>query len=204
MTFIVTTPNRVMETAILKGLAYYTTRTIQKSIPKITQDIKDLVVLELQLSSTYSSLLGGDLRKDFGIPAGEEISRVSAVVNTIAQNISVEYVNSYFGGIRVGILKKGFADILNLPASVIHDAKNHLPWLDWLLIQGDTIIVSDFVVKYGQSAYSRSGDAVMIESIGGYWKVDSRFSGTEQDNWLTRTLGALDNEIGNIMHKYLY
>lgn len=203
MTFIVTTPNRVIEAEINKAISDKTTKLIKSKLNNIKQEIQFEVKYALNTSRTYYELITGDLRSHFGIPAGEEAARVESIVNTIADNVSVEYINSYFGGLKIGILREGFKDILGLPAAVINTAKGNLAWLEWLLLQGDNIIVSDFIIKRGQNPFSRSGDAIMIEQIGGFWKVPSSFSGTANDNWLTRVLSQLENVITKIINRNL-
>jgi hypothetical protein len=203
MTFIVTTPNRVIEQEIMKAMAGITTKRIRNKLSTIKREIQAEAKDDLRSSRTYNELLAGDLRNHFGIPAGEESQRVNSIVDTICDNIEVIYVNSYFGGIRVGILQDGFKDILSLPASVIQAATGNLRWLDWLLLQGDNIIVSDFIIAKGNYPFSRSGDAIMIEKVGGFWKVPSSFSGTASDNWLIRVLSQLEPTIEKIFKRNL-
>jgi hypothetical protein len=75
-----------------------------------------------------------------------------------------------------------------------------LPWLEWLLLKGNSIIVRNYNVKYGQNPRSRSGDAIMIDSTSS-WRVPPEFAGTTRDNWTTRALNRVDKDINRIIQQ---
>ena len=60
-----------------------------------------------------------------------------------------------------------------------------LDWLNWLLTRGDDIIVGDysFVERTGSG---RSGLGDMV--AGGMFRIPPEYSGTGDDNFITRTL----------------
>jgi hypothetical protein len=93
------------------------------------------------------------------------------------------------GGLEIGVLQADFADILSLPeASIVDASGNVLPWLEWLLLRGDQIIIAGHQIQFGNFPNSRSGNAIMIEDDSQAWRIPPIFSGVINDNWLTRVL----------------
>jgi len=81
---------------------------------------------------------------------------------------------------------------------VVTEKGESLPWIEWLLKRGDDIIISDYHVVEGD--HGRTGMATM--KPGGNYKVsrvNPSFSGTEDDNFVTRALDGKEMEIANIL-----
>lgn len=200
---IVTTPDRVIIHNILLGMKDILNKQLPKTIQNIKSEVQAEVISAFRSSRIYQELVIGDLRKHFGLPKGQEFNLVDTIIQKIASSVIVDYVpialfgTNFQGGIVIHIQKEGFADLLTLPEAVV----DNNPWLDWLIMQGDRIIVSDFSVAFGNFPFSRSGDAIMIKNIGGFWKVPSFASGTPNNNWITRTLELMQNNISDIVEK---
>lgn len=162
-----------------------------KEVPKI--------FIERDFTGIYNRLVNGPLNLDFGFKKGEEASRINAILAQIGRSIQVEYKDmrrsggaiSKSSGFTVKILKTDFLDILDLSeAKVINISRNPraakvLPWLDWLLLKGDDLIISRHIISFEESPNSRSGGAVMISNKGG-WSVPTGSKGTRDNNWLTK------------------
>ena len=88
------------------------------------------------------------------------------------------------GGVTIGIQPSSFVNLLGLGITETENVGN-IPWLQWLLTAGDSIIIADFGVDYGP--YGRSGMARMTVSRRPF-KVDSAFSGTPENNFITKAL----------------
>lgn len=160
---------------------------------------------ERDATGIYNRLVNGPLNLDFGFIKGEEASRIDAILDQIGKSIIVEYKDMRISGgaITVGsgftikILQADFFDILDLSeAKVINISKNPkaakiLHWLDWLLLQGDSIIISEHIIKF-EEGRGRSGGAVMIKNKGG-WNVPLGSSGTVSNNWLTKEVADAKN-----------
>jgi hypothetical protein len=98
------------------------------------------------------------------------------------------------------MIKENYEDVLSsADAFVIDDAKSlKLPWLEWLLLYGGKIIVRSYEVKVGPNPHSRTGLAIMKPSKKN-WRVPAEFSGTRENNWVTRALDRLDDSIPNLI-----
>jgi hypothetical protein len=66
---------------------------------------------------------------------------------------------------------------------------------------GDNVIVKDF--EFDMNGMGRSGMGTMSSSPGSMWKIDSQFSGNQDDNFITRALEnpVTVNNITNILSK---
>ena len=75
-----------------------------------------------------------------------------------------------------------------------------IPWLNWLLTAGDSILIANFGVEFG--SYGRTGKARMSGNFAPY-KVHSSFSGTPDNNFITRAIAAVYPQIKEIIRKEL-
>ena len=91
-----------------------------------------------------------------------------------------------------------FANLLSLPEASQPIEGGSLPWLSWLLTAGDSIIIANFGVEFGSFPQSRTGGARMAQKAAPY-KVNSAFSGTEDDNFITRSISVASGEIRRII-----
>lgn len=171
---------------------------IEKAIPPKINEI-------FENTNTYEAILNGPLRNELGIPAGENMSRLKAIINELASQIIVEFKpikrrgTNWTGGYNIFIFQRDFRKVLSLPESNINTPNGNLPWLKWLLIEGDRIIIDGYVVKPGNFKASRSGGAIMTKpgrdpikswtstpSTG--WSVPKEHSGVRDANWITRSI----------------
>jgi len=185
---------------------------VNKAIPTISTDIKNKISTALRDQPEYISLMTGKLKAEFGIPDSSTIeSVIEGLVNSLViekQPITIRSRAGIFGGIKLTMMKSDdlngliYTDI----ASVIDEDGYSLPWLKWLLLEGSNTIVKNYSVQYGASPYSRSGLAVMKPSSSD-WSVPSEFSGTEKDNWTTRAVNSVEQDVyailQNNIEKYL-
>lgn len=176
----------------------------QSAKPKIESGIKNLVLSALLNCPEIKSLQSGQLRLDFGLPIDPTNEIITAVVNST-------YV--YFKNFRftkytvknvfsIYIQPSDFRNLIdNAYANVITEQGEVLPWLEWLLTAGDAVVISGYSVEYGPNKNSRTGAAVMVPV--GFFKVDSQYSGTVENNFITRALQGKENEISEIIRKNL-
>jgi len=78
-----------------------------------------------------------------------------------------------------------------------------LEWLRWLLLEGGKVIVSDYEYRQGSKrGGSRTGLGIMIKRRGG-WKVPAAIAGIESDNFVTRALSEIQDNIDIIVRQEL-
>jgi hypothetical protein len=170
--------------------------SLNKSLKRIQQAVKSIVRSAIDSSPEIASLRGGTLKLDFGLVGDHTMDIVNAISNSVFVTMKPVKLagNSISGGISVAIQPDDYSLLLSLPASrQLTERGVSLPWLDWLLNLGDTLIIADFGVQYGP--YGRTGGAHMISKNRPY-KVDTRYSGTASDNFITRALSRSHKQIG--------
>lgn len=176
----------------------------QKAKPRIESGVKEIVKTALMNSSEIASLKDGSLRLDFGLvidPTEELIYAITNSVHVLFKNFRF-YKNTMSNVMSVYIQPSDYGNLLSLAvANVITERGEVLPWLEWMLTAGNAIVVAGYSVEYGNFKNSRTGGAVM-EPVG-FFKVDSRFSGTPEDNFITRAIEPYGQQINDLIKNSL-
>ena len=177
-----------IEKKMLRAIVDEANKGFLKSIVKAKEPIKVIVRSALEASPEISSLNGGTLRADFGIPIGKDVT--TAIVTSVAESIT--FMTQKFslkgrnisGGVTIGIQPTSFVNLLGLGNTELEKGGS-IPWLQRLLTSGDSIIIADFGIDYGPKGRSGMGSMTVKQRP---FKVDSSFSGTATDNFITRAL----------------
>jgi hypothetical protein len=201
---IIKESNNELERRTLASSQVEIKKIFQKAKVKIHAEIINLVVEALSSCPEIQSLRSGKLRSDFGLPndVTEEI------VYSIANSTYVYFRDFQFTKatvenlLSVYIQPSDFKNLLNSDFAMVETDKGELlPWLKWLLLEGDSIIINQYHVSYGTYPTSRTGEAIMLP--GSVFKVDSQFSGTAEDNFITRALDRYEDRISEIVRTSL-
>ena len=101
---------------------------------------------------------------------------------------------------QINIQPSTYSNLLSLPvAQQALEIEARIPWLEWLLTAGDSIIIAHYGVEYG-AGLGRSGGAHMVglkDAPFGPYKVNSAFSGNLNDNFITRSIKRSEAQIKN-------
>lgn len=181
---------RIHLTSVLKRAA----QAVQRRCGEICDDM-------ISNTEEYKQLLGGELLGELGVPNIE--ARLRNILTTIKSSVEVDATPVIVRGdvlecgLIVKMVRSDFMDILGLPDAEYNTEKGtNIPWLDWLLTQGDRIIVIGYDVEIArtakQKAVSRTGLALMKRGSG--WRVPPEFSGTLEDNFITRAFNVSELE----------
>ena len=178
--------------------------------------LKSIVQQAILDSSEMESLRGGKLQGQLGLYPSlatnvpQDIAEaVADSVELIARKTFVKGSVGLQGGLSMAIQPTDFSNISNMPdSSIKYYSKRYnrivnLDWLDWLLNRGEEVIVSDYIVEYG--SHGRSGKAKMKRSTGAAWKIDSAYSGTADDNFISRSLNdpSVRNNILKVLNQLM-
>lgn len=196
--------NAKIEKSILAASETEIKAIFQKAKTKIHARIINLVVDALSRSPEIISLQSGSLKYDFGL----DTDPTQEIIYAVANSTYVYFKNFKFNKntvtniLSVYIQPEDFRNLLTSGfAQTITNNGQVLPWLTWLLTAGDSIIITQYHVDYGMYASSRSGGAIM--KPGGAFKVDSEFSGTIDNNFITRAIKGYEGEITDIIRNSL-
>lgn len=167
-------------------------------IIKIRQRIEKLIGQSIRQSPEYDSLLSGTLREHFGLGDQVNIDFVlDTIIEIIQAEIKIEYIKEgLFGTLRIEILLPQIFDSLfdiSGTSYVSPPSGSNIPWLQWLLLRGDSKVIVDYQINLAKRnrKSSRTGSAIMVRptrTISQGWGVPSEFSGVEDNNWLTRSI----------------
>lgn len=186
-----------IESNILSALSVQFNASMKSKKNKILQDVKTLIPSWISSQPEMQSLLSSDplsLIGQFGITISPT-SIVSAIVSSVVNSANILIIpydkKLSGGGIELNIQPDNFANLLGLPQGHSFYQDGNLHWLDWLLNRGDEIIVAGY--QYDpQTGIGRSKLGNM--KTGGSFRVPPEFSGTEQNNFITRALVGSNQE----------
>lgn len=182
---------------------------INNHISKNRQRILDAIVIEtdkiLTSSEIYRSLVSGELAAHFGFYKNKEEARVRPILNKFLLSFHTNFTPFKIGGGRFTVsgIRSDFQDVFGLSDAVIQGknkkefkTKYPLPWLEWLLKEGDSVLVDGYRIKLGDFN-GRSGRAIMVPK--GQFKVPNSLkdgtAGTLSDNWITKEVLSPEYEI---------
>tara|TARA_R100000005_G_C4981649_1_gene191250 strand:+ start:1035 stop:1712 length:678 start_codon:yes stop_codon:yes gene_type:complete len=154
------------------------------------------------MNSEVSQIMESDMRGQLGLTAAKASSAVNGIIAGITNSIMYTHKplklsgTNLSGGVSIHVQPEDFTNIFTSVGvnsqikyySTYYNKVVQLDWLNWILMRGDAIIVTDG--QYMQMAgEGRSGVGKMVRTSSvNIWKVPSQISGTAFDNIITRTL----------------
>ena len=174
----------------------------------IENKCKNLVSKWISAQPEIESLTSGlpsSLAGQFGLIPGSESFAIKDIIESVENSISLtlqKFDNKLNGGLYIYFQPSNFANLLGLSSGHTFYRDGDLHWMDWLLNQGDRIIVVNYSYN-PQTGVGRSKLGNMVNS--GSFRVPPEFSGTPDDNFITRALigRKQESEIFNIIMKEL-
>lgn len=180
---------------------------LNKNITRIRDKAKNLVKSWVFMQPEIQSLLlggPGSLIGYFGITTTSQ-QIVDSIINSVAESIEVKltkYAVDLSGGLEIRFQPSSFINLLSISEGHTIYGNGDLHWLEWLLNRGDTIIVANY--QYNPvTGLGRSGLGVMVS--GGSFRVPPQFSGTSDNNFITRALigKTQEKQIAELLQKVL-
>mgnify|MGYP001054753414 FL=1 len=200
--------DRAIVAKINVALAKEIDGAFMKRSSEIRNRIKPIIANALFGSPEILSLQGGVLRFDFGLTGDPGPQIVNAVVESLQVKIEKTRgnANGISGGLTLSVQPSDYSNLLTLPVAMqALEIEGRVPWLEWLLFAGDSIIIAHYGVEYG-AGLGRSGGAHMVslkDAPLGPYKVNSAFSGTIDNNFITRAISRVSSKIKNAIKKIL-
>ena len=197
--------NQAIQQKILKALLPDCKKAMNNAMSYMKNNLPIIIQNAIFNSPEYVSLVSGTLRLELGIP--DASSKINGLINTWISNIVYDVKppaitsKQIIGKFTVRAIKSDFSDVLGSNYAYVMDNLRgySLPWLEWLLLDGSKTIISSYDVFFGPNPRSRTGGAVMKLSTSG-WKI-SEFSGTQDNNWITRALDTTSQDVENLLQK---
>jgi hypothetical protein len=197
--------NADISNKILQALLADVTKYMDNGISTIKNQLPQIIRQGIVSAPEYQSLLSGELRYEFGI--ADPGPKLAGLIDIWANNISYSQmkptiVNNKIKAIfSANTIRIDYADVLYTDYALVIDATRgySLPWLEWLLLEGSKTIIDNYEVILGPNRFSRTGNALM-KSSNQSWKVPSAYSGTASDNWITRSIDSVSDDIENLLN----
>ena len=179
-------------------------RVLRSKVKKVRDDLKISIGRWIFASPEFVSLsqegVPNGLNAQLGLSPGqgalsvEQIKR--AIIGSIEVNLVTDKKNVNKVSLTINIQPSDMRNILGIPAGVvITENGSPLEWLNWLINLGTSTIVFGF--SYKSAVDGRSGGGRM--ESGGSWRIPPQFSGTIDDNFITRALNGNQREIQKIL-----
>lgn len=139
----------------------------------------------VSLKSSDSSSLAGL----FGLTPPNADRAANVIIDAVVSSLNIKLVpyNKTFttGGLEISFQPSDFSNLLSLQEGHTKIYNGDLHWLQWLLQRGDSIIITNYQYNPG-TGLGRSGLGSMVQ--GGSFRVPPQFSGTDNNNFITRAL----------------
>lgn len=199
--------NKSLTTKINKGLS-----NIQR---ELTKGLRRLIHEKIVKRPEYISLISATLRGEFGLENPEQL--LGAIIEIFLQSFKTELKlanikdSTFFAKLSIQV-KVDFERLANLPEAFQPATNDNsffnggsvdlLPWLRWILLEGTAPLVLDHSVVRDQGR-GRSGlNFLMSYTPGQNYAISKRqFTGTENDNFLTRAITENSEEIQRYIRK---
>lgn len=184
------------EKFILSSLEKQFDKAINKSLSLIKTGIAPIIYEAISGCDEIRELQNGQLRGELGLTSSQAQSAADEIAKAVSQSIEFNNTKASMGGkggLSIYVQPSNFENVLSIGQSDItyysrrYKGQVTLEWLDWLLKRGDAIIVGSFHFD-PIAGKGRSGLGRMKET--GVWRINSSYSGTEDDNFITRALGT--------------
>lgn len=178
-----------------KAVSAELTEVFQKSLIDIKNDLGKFIRERIEDTPEYQSITTGQLHGELGLvnPKASMDAVIAQVIDSMQLQIdNVGFSSSYSmrGGISLNLIPSNYADLLGLPAAKYTSNQYEIPWLEWLLIKGNNLLVLNYRVitnlNVVSKRYSRTGKGLMIKSKTRNWRVPPQYQGTPDDNFLLR------------------
>ena len=184
-----------LERKLIKELDKILNKSMIKSAKELTPIVQEIIKKSLLESEDLKALSSGDLIGEFGIRSSTAATVAQQIALNVSQTVIVSPMNVSLktkrGGISLKVQPNDLQNVLSIPnGSYTYYSRRYkkdvtINWLDWFLTKGDAIIVAKFYFEESGGA-GRSGRG--SKQKGGSWRVRPEYSGTLEDNAVTRAL----------------
>ena len=199
------TPLKRIENNILNAAIKHLNSRLGRLPSIITKRARNLIKDALIRSPVTSSLISGKLREEFGVVDAD--AELQQIFQAISQTVNVTTSRARRRGgrvhmnIRLTAVPFDLDKIVGTAGSYTTEKGAMIPWFQWLTAAGDRIIVRNYDIEGGYSKFSRTGDKIMVKSGRKGWRVPPEYSGSPNNNFVTRAADSILPELGRYINK---
>ncbi len=195
------TAQKQISTEVNKALTKAINKTLADAAVKIKRGAYPVIRNAIAESPEIQSLKSGTLKAEFGLESDKTSELIDAIMSSLDVTVTKVRGGKFArsGSVAIVLQPNNYENLLSKAfASQLTEDGTVLPWLSWLLTLGDKIIIADFGVVLGE--FGRSGGGRMAKQAKPY-KVNSSFSGTTNNNFITRAVRSAAPVIQNLLKK---
>tara|TARA_B100001059_G_scaffold236756_1_gene289816 strand:+ start:2042 stop:2668 length:627 start_codon:yes stop_codon:yes gene_type:complete len=185
--------------ALVKDLNVFLDKRKATAVDKLREAVKSFIVNQPEVQSLESNSIPYTLNSLLGLDSGSSSGIANFIAEVVANSIEIKFSridNNFQGGVTFNIQPEDFQNLLSLPEGhVVTQKGSDLHWLDWLLTKGDSVIIAGY--SYDATGDGRSGVGTMV--TGGSFRIPPSFSGTKDNNFITRAFEGKQKEIEAIV-----
>jgi hypothetical protein len=184
------------------------TAEVQKALigikARIEQSTREILENSIKSQPEYGAIIFSSLRYELGLVDAQD--RMNVIIDKFLSGIQVNlrqtnFSKNFFVGGFVIKSSSSYASILRLPeASFTTEKGEKLDWLEWLLLEGNNVIIADYRFK-ALGGKGRTGGGLMLK--GGTWRVPPESAGTANDNFITRAIAQIEEPLTQVVQKWL-
>ena len=186
-----------------------TGKRMQSLIPvienRIRPEVSSIILKALSDSPTVQSLNSGKLKDDFGLFGNVANVTIVEITKYISENIKISINQSRQAGsvFKLAIdIPAGDKNLIKITGGSIPAKGGPVNWLEWLLTRGTQVVIGDFwLFPHARGKTRSGGNSVMVEiktTPHEPFRVDPNFAGTLEDNFITRSIESVGEEILNV------
>ena len=203
---------KIIDNKIVAAVDRQVNEKIGRALPQISSKIKpevsSIILRSLSESPTVQSLLSGKLKDDFGLFGNVVDTTINNIISVISEGINVKLERSKTAGSIVTttleiLPYKDFDKIISVAGGSFPARGGNVDWLEWLLTRGTQVVIGDFWLFEHARGFTRSGGSSIMRRIENIprepFRVDSNFSGTIDDNFITRAIQSQSDELLRVL-----
>lgn len=195
---------RSFEAKIAKATASVLNKAVRKNkkvvAEKLYRFIPNWVVSQPEIKSMLDEGVLDSLNAQLGLKPGQAVAFVDQLTEAIIKSTEIEitkFDSKFKGGIKFQFQPTHFRNLLSLSTTNLNLRKGvQVNWLEWLLTRGDAIIVVGYHYD-PESGKGRSGGGTMEKGL--VWRVPPQFSGTTDNNFITRLFSGRDKVMSGVL-----
>ena len=208
----VTTSDTEFEKLVMKAIVDHINSSISAVGEDIKKKIKPIIFNVIHDCYEMEALRGFYLRGALGLTSSQAGSSSRDIAEAVSSAVFIDVKRAtprnLSGALTINIQPEDLSNVLSISEAVIQYTSDKykrtvdLPWLDWLLTKGDTVLVSGFNFQ-PNTGEGRSGAGSMVQDLVADWRIRPEYAGTKQDNFITRALSDKNaqSKISSIVEK---
>lgn len=206
---------KTLERRITKQITDQINKSLRSIQRQLTIGLRKLIKDKIEVSPEYYSLVSATLRGEFGLERPDRA--LAVIIDVFLQSFQAKLKlaqvkgNTFFANLSINI-RVDFERLADIPEgqqeATNQDVLMHggevslLPWLRWLLLEGTAPLVFDYSIS-NNDGIGRSGlQFLMTYTPGQNFSIsNTSFTGTENNNFLTRAINENSAEIERYIRK---